>query len=113
MWVDVSQFEQREHGLCCTGVLTPPFRVVLKDQGAVGGGGGMAKRVVAPTAPVLLPVRESSRRLEREKQAAAGAGVGGGGQKKGKGSKGKGSSPFASVASAASSSRGRGASVRR
>lgn len=102
LWVDVSQFEQREHGLCVSGTLTPPFRVVRREVGGGGGnngakGGARAAAAAAAAAAPLLPVRESSRR--KEKAAAAAAAVAGG-KARGGSKVGSSSSSVSSLASA-------------
>lgn len=78
LWVDVSPFEQKEHGLCAGAVLTPPFRVVLKD-GSVknnsnnGNSNGNGAGSAAGAPPPPLPTRESSKRRRN-----GGGGDGGG-----------------------------------
>ena len=93
--IDVSQFDQREHGLCCAGVLTPPFRVNMNPfkgggRGSSKAGAGVAGAVAAP-APVAVVVeatRESSRRREKEERKAAAAAAAVAVEMKGKGGKG-------------------------
>jgi hypothetical protein len=54
LWVDVSAFEQREHGLCVSGVQTEAVRT-LKVVGKGGGGGGGGReggRVVKEGVPL-------------------------------------------------------------
>jgi hypothetical protein len=116
LWVDVSQFEQREHGLCVSGTLTPPFKVARRAVGGGDGGkggGGAARGAAAVAAAAHMPVRESSRRKEKEKAAeasavAAVAAVASGGKARGgnvKVTRGKAGSSLSASSSVTSSSR--------